>query len=103
MSALLRVIALLAIFVAASAAWLVLGGIIQLRTDAGERALSGQVADLWGQTLHPSAPRLTLSWPETERRRERSADGTVSCSGRSRSRSPAAAKRPSPAAASAPT
>jgi hypothetical protein len=54
--------ALAAVFLVAAFAWLVLGGVMSARTSTQESALYGAVADLWGQPLEQSAPRLVFEY-----------------------------------------
>jgi hypothetical protein len=48
----------------AAVAWLVLGGVMSARSSGQEAELFGAVADLWGQPLEQSAPRLDFVFQE---------------------------------------
>jgi len=65
-----RIGALILILIAASVAWLGLGGIMTARTSDQESSLYGAVADLWGEPLQQRAPTLTLHWQEQVTRSE---------------------------------
>lgn len=72
-----RVLAILFILGAASAAWLVLGGIVSQRSGEQDRKLRGQVTELWGNPQDQAAPTLTFSYPVTRavERTERPSSG----------------------------
>ena len=61
MKQMLRIAALMLIFMTATAAWLTLGGVMSARTSDQAASLHGAVADLWGQPLTQRAPRLSFS------------------------------------------
>lgn len=58
----LRLFAIAAIFLAASIAWLVLGGVMTSRSGSQSSELRNRVADLWGQPQTQSAPGLVFEW-----------------------------------------
>lgn len=58
----LRVFAVLAIFAAATVAWVILGGVTTWRSHDRGRALEGQVAELWGSPHRQAAPVLKVAW-----------------------------------------
>lgn len=64
-----RLVALVAIFCVTSTAWLVLAGVMGVRTSEQEGQLSGAVAELWGQPMQQDAPRLAVErtvWRDQE-------------------------------------
>lgn len=69
-----RAFALFFIFLVASVAWVILGGVMDARTREQEAVLHGQVADLWGAPQRQPAPALVHQWtvtrPEVEERDE---------------------------------
>lgn len=73
-----RLIAIGMVFGVASVAWLILGGVMNDRTDGARYDLAGDVADLWGNPQTQAAPALTFQWT-TERTEERTetVDGKV--------------------------
>jgi hypothetical protein len=64
----LRLTALITIFVGTSIAWIVLGGVVLSRTDAQRYALHGSVGDLWGRELVQQAPTATWHGQHTVQR-----------------------------------
>ena len=54
----IRIVALLFIFLMATAAWMVLGGVMNARSSSQQGSLYGSVAELWGQPLEQKAPVL---------------------------------------------
>ena len=55
----LRLVAIVVIFFVAAAAWMVLAGSVQYRTDTSDEALGERVEGLWGGPQAQSAPRFT--------------------------------------------
>ena len=72
-----RLMALGLVLCTASAAWLVLAGVMTARTSSQEDGLRGRVADLWGTPLEQAAPTASFHWVEEVRHDEivRDADG----------------------------
>lgn len=66
MSMFSRIFWLAAIFCITSAAWFILGGVMDARTNQQQHELSGKVADLWGSPQHQSAPTVRFHWPVEE-------------------------------------
>jgi hypothetical protein len=62
----LRLLGIGVVFTIASIAWLVLGGITQLRKGTQSEKLRGSVQSLWGNQQIQSAPSLTFSYPVQE-------------------------------------
>jgi hypothetical protein len=58
----LRLFAIAAVFVVASIAWLVLGGVMSTRSSAQTYDLRNKVEGLWGQRQAQAAPTLTFEW-----------------------------------------
>ncbi len=52
-----RIVAIAAIFVLTSMAWMALGGVIEVRTRSTYRDLAGRVSELWGAPHVQEAPR----------------------------------------------
>jgi len=61
-----RIVAIIAIFVCASAAWMVLGTSIYLRTENAGSQLSGRVASTWGASQEQHPPVVSYAVPETK-------------------------------------
>lgn len=74
MHPLLRILGILAVFLVAAGAWLVLGGVTSSRTTDQGNALHGRVADLWGRAQRQEAPAFFLEWDETVARTEEVTD-----------------------------
>ena len=70
----LRLLALAAVFLATTFAWLVLAAVMDSRTDEQGGALRDAVADLWGVPQHQQGPDLTLRWTTTEPHTVRTTD-----------------------------
>lgn len=64
MREILRLVALVVVVLSASFGWFVLGAVMSARTSSQQDALVGAVADLWGQPLEQSAPRLVFEYQE---------------------------------------
>jgi inner membrane protein involved in colicin E2 resistance len=62
MTSLLRLFAILGIFLAACVAWAVLGSVTAHRTRASSDRMEGDVQGLWGQPQRQVAPALTFHW-----------------------------------------
>ncbi len=60
-----RMAAIVFIHVVLSAAWVALGGSLQVRTWTADRKLSERVAALWGAPQTQVAPELAVEWEET--------------------------------------
>jgi hypothetical protein len=60
----LRITGIIAVFVATTIAWMVLGGIMEHRSRTQLEKLGGEVNDLWGRPHQQAAPTLTFIWPE---------------------------------------
>ncbi|MEQ1566939.1 MAG: hypothetical protein ABMA64_14955 [Myxococcota bacterium] len=73
-----RMVALLVILAGATAAWLLLSGIMGYRSSEQESSLSGQVAELWGAPLEQRAPAVTFEHPVYVREHQ----GVTDASGR---------------------
>ncbi len=54
------------VFVVTTIAWLIFGGVMELRTDQQSNDLRGQVSDLWGSPQQQKAPVLTFVWETQE-------------------------------------
>lgn len=61
-----RIVAIIAIFVCASAAWMILGTSIYLRTENAGSQLSGRVASTWGASQEQHPPVVSYGVPETK-------------------------------------
>lgn len=70
MSAVLRLVALFFVLLFASAAWLILAGVMDHRATAQQNDLYGDVSDLWGAAQNQAAPTLTFRYVTTEPREE---------------------------------
>ncbi|MCR4398308.1 MAG: hypothetical protein NUV93_05025, partial [Firmicutes bacterium] len=53
-----RIVAIILIYAATSAAWMVLGGVTMQRTRAARQAMEGRVAELWGASHQQVAPEI---------------------------------------------
>jgi inner membrane protein involved in colicin E2 resistance len=60
----LRIAAILMIFVATSIAWMVLGATIFSRTESASSSLSGRVASSWGAPQEQAPPEIECVWNE---------------------------------------
>ncbi len=58
----LRLLGIFFVFLVATAAWLVLGGVVTSRTHDQSSALDGRVSDLWGSPQTQDAPTFTEEW-----------------------------------------
>lgn len=58
----LRLVAIAAIFIVTSIAWVVLGGVMSSRSSSQGYELRNKVADLWGQPQSQSGPALAFEW-----------------------------------------
>jgi inner membrane protein involved in colicin E2 resistance len=59
-----RILAIIAIFVCASVAWMILGTSIFLRTDSAGTLLSGRVASAWGSAQEQHPPAVSYQRPQ---------------------------------------
>jgi inner membrane protein involved in colicin E2 resistance len=57
-----RLSGIVAVFVATSIAWLILGGITQHRSETQTDKLGGEINDLWGRAHYQNAPALSFQW-----------------------------------------
>jgi inner membrane protein involved in colicin E2 resistance len=62
------------VFMLATLAWLVLGGVTSSRTTDQRGSLEGQVADLFGSPQTQNAPSFELHWTEQETKTEQITD-----------------------------
>ncbi len=78
MHAILRISAIVAIFIFTSISWLILGGINHERTQDQNNDLRGKVTELWGAPQQQVAPTLTFVWTEQhEEVRTEEVDGVL--------------------------
>lgn len=66
MPSIMRMVAIVFVFIVSSAAWLVLGGITDSREREQTEKLRGSVQSLWGSRQTQSAPVLTFRWEVEE-------------------------------------
>jgi hypothetical protein len=66
MRSLIRLFAIGVVFVVASIAWVVLGGVMSTRASAQTYDLRSRVEGLWGQRQAQTAPSLTFEWTPTK-------------------------------------
>jgi hypothetical protein len=66
MPSILRMVAIVVVFVVSSIAWLLLGGITDSRGREQTEKLRGSVQDLWGSQQTQAAPVLTFRWQTQE-------------------------------------
>jgi inner membrane protein involved in colicin E2 resistance len=66
MPSILRMVAIVVVFIVSSVAWLVLGGITDSRGREQTEKLRGSVQSLWGNRQTQAAPVLTFRW-QTQR------------------------------------
>jgi len=66
MHPILRIVALIAVFLVTTVAWMALGGAMSARTSESRGDLHGKVAELWGREHLQDAPAVTFHW-STER------------------------------------
>lgn len=74
MNPLLRLMGIVCVFVVATLAWLVLGGVTSSRTSDQRGTLDGRVADLWGNPQTQQAPSFDLQWTEPVTKSEQITD-----------------------------
>lgn len=60
-----RIVAVIAIFIATSVAWVALGAVTELRTQSSRYELQGAVGELWGNPHYQNAPEVWIVMPET--------------------------------------
>jgi len=65
-----RIAAIIIIYIFICAAWMVLGGVMSLRSNQFGSRLSHRVAGLWGQTQIQEAPRVDFTWNTREKVKE---------------------------------
>jgi len=61
-----HVAAIAIIYIGVTAAWVVLGSSVLVRTENAGEQLHGEVADLWGTPQAQVSPELTFKWPVTK-------------------------------------
>jgi inner membrane protein involved in colicin E2 resistance len=59
-----RVFGIIVVFLTATVAWMILGGVNNTRTGEQKYALEGRVSDLWGRAQVQKAPGFFLAWDE---------------------------------------
>lgn len=57
-----RIIGIAGVFVVTSIAWMVFGGVMEVRSRQQSSALQGEVSELWGSPQQQQAPSLTFVW-----------------------------------------
>jgi inner membrane protein involved in colicin E2 resistance len=70
----LRILGIVFVFLLATAAWVVLGGVTSSRSGEQRAALDGRVADLWGSAQTQNAPAFALQWYEPVQHTEQVTD-----------------------------
>src|SRR5207248_4871283 len=74
MHPLFRLFGIIGVFILASVAWAILGGVTSSRTSDQQANLDGRVADLWGSPETQAAPTFDLRWMEEETKTEQITD-----------------------------
>lgn len=62
----LQIMGIVAVFGAASVAWLILGGVTVARSDDVSASLRGEVQELWGTPQQQAAPSFRFRWQTQE-------------------------------------
>ena len=65
-----RIIAIIAIFILSTVAWMGLGANVTLRTKSSDRELESDVSDLWGGPQSQMSPRVFFTYETTEEQTE---------------------------------
>lgn len=76
-----RLFAIFLIFVLASAAWMVLAGSVQVRTNDMDGRLGDAVTGLWGSPQRQEAPSFSAKWPGDSKRKALELAGTDATAG----------------------
>ena len=73
-----RILGIGGVFIVTSIAWMIFGGVMEVRSNQQSDQLRGQVSELWGAPQQQRAPELTFLWEtEEEVTRTELVDGTV--------------------------
>lgn len=73
----LRIIAIIIIFAIISAAWMILGGTMEVRTRDTESKLTPAVMQLWGSSITQTAPEFVFRWDESKKGGQASKTKTI--------------------------